>query len=283
MIAGECLLIVEEQERRLETWDYFHCPGGTDHIIVGAGHGPAIVVAVGARGRGIGGGTVYTVSELAARSRRERRARDDQLRRGVRRDLRGAAAVAVRPLRARIAARRRLTEPPAGYCLGMASPSAMLSQGQLALLAQHGEERRAEVGDILFKVGDRRYPLIAIIEGEAAILDAAGGEIIRHGPSGFLGESNLLSGQTVYLTAVVTQPMRYIAVEREAAEVAAVRGRAAQRSPALDVHRPPRGPAEPRRRRHGHHRAAVVRRDPADGRVRPPQPAARDLVGHEPR
>ena len=97
----------------------------------------------------------------------------------------------------------------------MASPSAMLSQGQLALLAQHGEERRAEVGDILFKVGDRRYPLIAIIEGEAAILDAAGGEIIRHGPSGFLGESNLLSGQTVYLTAVVTRPMRYIAVERE--------------------------------------------------------------------
>jgi len=66
----------------------------------------------------------------------------------------------------------------------MASPSAMLSKGQLALLAQHGEERRAEVGDILFKVGDRRYPLIAIIEGEAAVLDAAGTEIIRHGPSG---------------------------------------------------------------------------------------------------
>ena len=91
----------------------------------------------------------------------------------------------------------------------------MLSQGQLALLAEHGEEHRADVGDILFKIGDRRYPLIAIIEGEAAILDAAGEEIIRHGPSGFLGESNLLSGQTVYLTAVVTEPMRYIAVERE--------------------------------------------------------------------
>ena len=98
----------------------------------------------------------------------------------------------------------------------MASPTAVLSQGQLALLAQHGEERSAEVGDILFKVGDRRYPLMAIIEGEAAILDASGAEIIRHGPSGFLGESNLLSGQTVYLTAVVTRPMRYIAVEREA-------------------------------------------------------------------
>ena len=97
----------------------------------------------------------------------------------------------------------------------MANPTAVLSQGQLASLAEHGEERRAAVGDVLFQVGDRTYPLIAIIEGEAAILDAAGVEIIRHGPAGFLGETNLLTGQTVYLTAVVTEPMRYIAVERE--------------------------------------------------------------------
>ena len=48
-----------------------------------------------------------------------------------------------------------------------------------------------------------------------AVLDAAGNEIVRHGRAGFLGETNLLSGQTVFLTAVVTQPMRYIAVERE--------------------------------------------------------------------
>ena len=67
VVAGECVLIVEDQERRLETWDFFHCPGGTDHIIVGAGSRSAVVVAVGARGRGIGGGTVYVVSELAAR------------------------------------------------------------------------------------------------------------------------------------------------------------------------------------------------------------------------
>ena len=75
----------------------------------------------------------------------------------------------------------------------------MLSEGQLALLAEHGEERRAEIGDVLFRVGDRRYPLIAIIEGEAAVLDQNGAEINRHGPGGFLGESNLLSGQTVFL------------------------------------------------------------------------------------
>jgi thioredoxin reductase (NADPH) len=96
---------------------------------------------------------------------------------------------------------------------GPASP--ILSEAQLATLAQHGEERNAAVGDVLFRVGDRRYPFIAIIEGEAAILDAAGNEIVRHGASGFLGEMNLLSGQTVFLTAVVTQPLRYIAVDRE--------------------------------------------------------------------
>jgi thioredoxin reductase (NADPH) len=97
----------------------------------------------------------------------------------------------------------------------VAARTAVLSQGQLAKLAEHGEERRAEVGDVLFRIGDRRYPLIAIIEGEAAILDQTGAEIIRHGRGGFLGEVNLLSGQTVFLTAVVTEPMRYIAVERE--------------------------------------------------------------------
>jgi thioredoxin reductase (NADPH) len=96
------------------------------------------------------------------------------------------------------------------------SVSPVLSAAQLATLAEHGEERAAAVGDVLFRVGDERYPFIAILEGEAVILDGAGDEIIRHGKSGFLGELNLLTGQTVYLTAVVTEPMRYIAVEREA-------------------------------------------------------------------
>ena len=97
----------------------------------------------------------------------------------------------------------------------MAPISPILSEAQLASLARHGEERTAEVGDVLFKVGDERYPFIAILEGEAAVLDNAGDEIVRHRASGFLGELNLMTGQTVYLTAVVTQPMRYIAVERE--------------------------------------------------------------------
>jgi thioredoxin reductase (NADPH) len=91
----------------------------------------------------------------------------------------------------------------------------VLSSSQLKTLAQHGEERTATVGEELFRIGDESYPFIAILEGEAAVLDGAGQEIVRHGPSGFLGEMNLLSGQTVFLTAVATEPMRYLAVERE--------------------------------------------------------------------
>src|SRR3984885_3745092 len=97
-----------------------------------------------------------------------------------------------------------------------APPSPTLSASQMASLAALGEERTAAVGDVLYAVGDRSYPFIAILEGEVAIADAAGNEIVRHGASGFLGELNLLSGQTVFVTAVVTEPLRYIAVERDA-------------------------------------------------------------------
>jgi thioredoxin reductase (NADPH) len=98
----------------------------------------------------------------------------------------------------------------------MAAPaSAALSASQLARLGALGEERTARVGEVLFRVGDRVYPFIAIREGEVAILDTAGDEIVRHGPSGFLGELNLLTGQTVFVTAVVTKPLRYVAVDRE--------------------------------------------------------------------
>ncbi|HJQ74323.1 MAG TPA: FAD-dependent oxidoreductase, partial [Gaiellaceae bacterium] len=98
----------------------------------------------------------------------------------------------------------------------MAGPSSpALSSSQLAALARLGEERTAGIGDVLFRVGDPTYPFIAIQEGEVAIIDAAGNELVRHGASSFLGELNLLSGQTVFLTAVVTQPLRYVAVERD--------------------------------------------------------------------
>jgi thioredoxin reductase (NADPH) len=101
-------------------------------------------------------------------------------------------------------------------CRVTAPLRAVLSESQLATLAAVGEERTAAAGDVLYTVGDLRYPFIAILEGEAAIVDGAGNEIIRYGPSGFLGEISLLTGQTVYLTALVIQPLRYIAVDRDA-------------------------------------------------------------------
>jgi thioredoxin reductase (NADPH) len=98
----------------------------------------------------------------------------------------------------------------------MAPPgSPTLSASQLARLATLGEERTAAVGDALYRVGDRTYPFVAILDGEVAIIDAAGAEIVRHGSGSFLGELNLLTGQTVFVTAVVTQPLRYVAVERD--------------------------------------------------------------------
>jgi uncharacterized cupin superfamily protein len=49
VLSGECTLIVEEQERPLRQWDYFHCPADTRHVIVGAGDGPCAILMIGAR------------------------------------------------------------------------------------------------------------------------------------------------------------------------------------------------------------------------------------------
>jgi uncharacterized cupin superfamily protein len=65
VLAGECLLLVDGEERPLRQWDFFHCPAGTEHVLVGAGTSPALVLAAGARGDGKT--IVYPVSELAQR------------------------------------------------------------------------------------------------------------------------------------------------------------------------------------------------------------------------
>ena len=67
VLHGECLALVEGQERRLGRWDLLHCPGGTLHTFVGAGDGPCAILMVGARSGH--GGVVYPASELASRHR----------------------------------------------------------------------------------------------------------------------------------------------------------------------------------------------------------------------
>jgi hypothetical protein len=67
-LAGEALAIVEGEERPLRRWDFVHCPPGTSHVIIGAGEGPCLVLAVGARDRSRGPDWgAYTVDEAAQR------------------------------------------------------------------------------------------------------------------------------------------------------------------------------------------------------------------------
>lgn len=65
VLSGECRLLVEGGERLLRPWDFFHSPAGTEHIFVGAGDGPCVILCTGARSEGMQ--VLYPVSELAAR------------------------------------------------------------------------------------------------------------------------------------------------------------------------------------------------------------------------
>lgn len=65
VLSGECRLLVDGEERLLGPWDFFHCPAGVEHVFVGAGDGPCVVLMVGARSATEQ--LLYPVSELAAR------------------------------------------------------------------------------------------------------------------------------------------------------------------------------------------------------------------------
>ncbi len=65
VLAGECLLLIEGEERRLRAWDFVHCPPETEHIFVGAGDGPCVIFMAG--GRAGEKRITYPRSELALR------------------------------------------------------------------------------------------------------------------------------------------------------------------------------------------------------------------------
>jgi uncharacterized cupin superfamily protein len=67
VLAGECILIVEGEERPLRAWDFVHCPPDTEHIFVGAGAGPCLIFMIGGRKGWPGKGIVYPRSEPALR------------------------------------------------------------------------------------------------------------------------------------------------------------------------------------------------------------------------
>ncbi len=90
-----------------------------------------------------------------------------------------------------------------------------LTDDQIEFLRRYGEVRKIEPGQVLFREGDRSYDFIVILEGEAEIVDNFGGEartIAVHGARRFLGELNMLTGQAVYLSAVVRKGGEVLAI-----------------------------------------------------------------------
>jgi glyoxylate utilization-related uncharacterized protein len=65
VVSGECMLVIEGEERHLKAWDFVHCPPWTEHVFVGAGEGPCAIVMVGSRAEGFE--VVYAVNEIAAK------------------------------------------------------------------------------------------------------------------------------------------------------------------------------------------------------------------------
>ena len=63
VLWGECLVLIEDEERRLRQWDFVHCPSWTEHVFVGASDGPCGILMIGARNTG--DGLIYPVNELA--------------------------------------------------------------------------------------------------------------------------------------------------------------------------------------------------------------------------
>lgn len=63
VLYGECLVLIEEEERPLKQWDFVHCPPWTRHVFVGAGDGPCAILMVGRRPEQEE--LLYPVSELA--------------------------------------------------------------------------------------------------------------------------------------------------------------------------------------------------------------------------
>jgi thioredoxin reductase (NADPH) len=94
-----------------------------------------------------------------------------------------------------------------------------LSDEQIAALEECGGTRRqTSVDEVLFREGDRSYDFIVVLQGLVAIVEHDHGverPIAAHGPGRFLGELNLLTGETAFVSAVVREPGEVLVVPSE--------------------------------------------------------------------
>ena len=93
-----------------------------------------------------------------------------------------------------------------------------LREDQIEILSRYGQKRKTQVGDVLFRAGDTSNDFIVILRGEVQVVDDFAGEARTIGTflaGRFLGELNMLTGQAMYLTAVVREGGEVLAITRD--------------------------------------------------------------------
>lgn len=99
----------------------------------------------------------------------------------------------------------------------------LLGESQLTTLRRYGTEHRVVDGEILFADGDKSYDMIVVLEGGVEIVEhhrqPDEAVIITYGPREFLGEMGLLTGQSVYLSAVATSDGLVLRIPAERVKV----------------------------------------------------------------
>jgi thioredoxin reductase (NADPH) len=92
-----------------------------------------------------------------------------------------------------------------------------LREDQTEILGRYGKTRMTEAGQVLFRAGDTQNDFFVVLEGEVEMIDDFAGEARTMGvmrPGRFLGDLNMLTGQTIYLSAVVRVGGEVLAISR---------------------------------------------------------------------
>src|SRR5215208_4894043 len=90
-----------------------------------------------------------------------------------------------------------------------------LGEDQIEILGRYGQTRETEAGQVLFRAGDPSNDFIVVLEGEVEMIDDFAGEartIAVFLAGRFLGELNILTGQAMYLSAVVRKGGEVLAI-----------------------------------------------------------------------
>src|SRR4028119_459489 len=93
-----------------------------------------------------------------------------------------------------------------------------LREDQTEILGRYGKTRMTEVGQVLFGAGDTQNDFFVVLEGEVEMIDDFADEARTMGvmrPGRFLGDLNMLTGQPIYLSAVVRVGGEVLAISRE--------------------------------------------------------------------